>query len=1013
MAEYARLDLWAGGGITVNAIKAPQENCAVIAIGLGGTGFDCLLNFKKSVYEQIQPDNPDSEIPTYSHFRFLAIDSDDSKIRYRLNLGVSKITAEEFISIAPNTDISSIIAPLYLDSRPDISSWLLNGENGDSRKINIGLMPRDFPYGTRQIGRCLLILKSAEILNRIKTEIREAIRGLTGDPGIYIYIFTGMGGMIGSGAFLDVCYLVRQAIKETGVDAKTSGFFFLPDVNLSNPCLPAEVREYIQMNGYASMKELDYCMQFENNGDMWRQSYCGGALTVETKEMPVDMCHLISVTDDDGKPVNNPYNYAMGVVSSYLLYFITKSSNGDVLARHFDHHMIISFATTAMYQKTRGAKHNYCLLGASTVIIPHREIMTYLASFLFERFEQRLKGGKEAITPADAKNLARDVTLTHAYVMGELQKGANTTPIPPFSARDIVDQGSIWCGGWLNEVYDRAAEIFGRNRSDLRTPLPDDYKLDMSAGIPTSLIARIFVKLKEYATDPAKGPYYADALLRNAASTDLINVIDGLIEESNERIRSEEAQRFLFDKYEQAKREFNASGALFRRRKALDLISAISAYAAHWIRLNQLGMVREVFIDLKEKVIRLQQEYFSVLTEVCKNLTDTFNANRSYLERHKNDTGDSFEFPLVTIAELEQSLQGTLENIDSDTQVKRFVELFINEPDNWRKRDENAISKTVSDFFGDPVYGIFRDYANRTINTYLEAKYAGRYTNGNDYELAALLRANEIGKLVSRSKPVFWLASHVINEYYPEISYLTAPSSCNAARIASQNIAGADYLISRPVEASNRISVIRCRCAAAMYSYSGLPAYENIYYAHKTFIGKHLYEGKVREIDGVRFVDKDWRELSSPIPASLIDINSDTLSAQRVRAALELFEKAVEKGVIERVDNSTFIVKKTNDDKFAEFMALEESALALEDASPVYDILEKMKAMDIKDDKVLTLFNDAYIGADEQIARENSARVVKDHFCAYTEIQKIVKAELDKIIAVTEALKKVEKHYRT
>ena len=1007
--EYSRLALASGGGITVNAIKAPQENCAVIAIGLGGTGFDCLQHFKKSVYEQIQPDNPDSEIPKYSHFRFLAIDSDDGKIEKDQKVGINKVTTEEFLSIKANTDISSIITPLSLDSRPDIKPWILNGENGDNRKIDTSLI-RDGAGGIRQVGRCLLLLKSAEVLNRIKTEITEAKRGLTGDPGVYIYIFAGIGGGTGAGTFLDVCYLVKQAIKETGVNnARTSGFFFLPDVNLSNPTLPAEVREYIQMNGYASMKELDYCMQFENNGDMWRQTYCSGSVTVESKEMPVDMCHLISATDINGNMVNNPYNYAMGVVSSYLMDFMAKKiSSGDIM--DFNGHIANFVATTAMYQKTRGAKHNYCLLGASTAIIPHREIMTYLASFLFEQFEQRLRGGKESITPADAKNLARDITLTHAYVMGELQKGANTTPVPPLAARDVVSQGSGWCGGWLNEVYDQAAGNFGRNRSDLRTALPDDYKLDIGAGIPTSLIARIFVKLREYAADPAKGPYYADALLKNAASTDLINVIDGLIEESNERIRSEEAQRFLLDKYEQAKREFDTAGALAKKGKAKDLLAAISAYASHWIRLNQLGMVKEVFIDLKDKVVKLQQEYFGVLTEVCGNLVDTFNANRSYLESHKSDIGDSFEFPLMTIADLEESLKKTIKDIDAATQVKRFVEHFINDPDNWRSRDENAIAKTVSDFFGDPTSGIFKDYTNQTINTYLEAKYAGRYMKGNDEELAALLSANEIGTIVSRSSPVFWLTSQGVSDNYPEFSYFTVPSICNAVKLASTSISNVGKMTLRPVEASNKISIIRCRCAAAMYSYNGLPVYENVYNAHKTFNGKHLHEGKVREVGGVRTSDKDWREIGSPVPASLIDINSDTLSAQKVKPILELFEKAVEKGVIERVDNSTFIVKKTSDEKFAEFVALEESALALEDKVSVFDILEKMKAMNIKDDKVLTLFNDAYIGADEQTARENSERVVKDHFCAYPEVQNLVKTELDRIIAVTEGLKKVAEH---
>lgn len=1011
MPEYARLALASDGGIIVNSIKAPQENCAVVAIGLGGTGFDCLQHFKKSVYEQIQPDNPNSEIPKYSHFRFLAIDSDNSKIDDEHTVGINKVTREEFLSIKANTDIAAIINPIALDSRPDIKPWILNGENGDSRRIDPSLI-RHGAGGIRQVGRCLLLLKSSDVLEKIKTEIIEAKRGLTGDPSVYIYIFAGIGGGTGAGTFLDVCYLVKEAIKQTGVNnARTSGFFFLPDVNLSNPTLNTEVREYIQMNGYASMKELDYCMQFEHNGDSWRQSYCGGAVTVESTEMPVDICHLISATDINGHMVNNPYNYAMGVVSSYLLDFMSKKiSNEDIM--DFNGHIANFVATTAMYHKTRGAKHYYCLLGASTAIIPHREIMTYLASFLFSQFEQQFRSGKDSLTQADANNFARQIGLTHAYVMGELQKGANTTPIPSLAPRDVVTQGSGWCGGWLNDEYDKASGHFGRNKSDMKTALPEDYKLDMSTALPTSLIARIFVKLREYAADPAKGPFYADALLNNPGSTDIINVIDGLINESDERIRSEEAQSFLRDKYDQAKREFDSAGNLAKKGKAKDLISAISAYAAHWIRLNQLGMVKEIFLDLKEKVIKLQREYFGVLTEVCGNLIDTFHANRNYLETHKNDIGDSFEFPLMTIADLEPSLRRTIRDIDVVTSVRRFVEHFISDPDNWRSRDENAIAKTVSEFFGDKDSGIFKDYTNKTINTYLEAKYEGRFVAGNDDELAALLSENEIGTVVSRSSPVFWLTNQGVSDNYPEFSYFTVPSICNAVRIASKNIANVGTMTLRPVEASNKISIIRCRCAAAIYSYNGLPVYENVYNSQKTFIGKHLHEGKVREINGELRVDKDWREIGSPVPASLIDITGDNISAIKTKNSLELFERANEKGVIVNMDNlTTYVVKKTEDSKFAEFISLKDAALCSENAADAYEILEKMKAINIDSNKVVTLFNDAYIGAEEQTAKENSERVVKDHFCAYPEIQKLVKAELDRKIAIAEGLKQVELHF--
>ena len=41
-----------------------QDDSAVLAIGLGGTGVDCLRTLKKRVYELLQSDNPGDAVPS-------------------------------------------------------------------------------------------------------------------------------------------------------------------------------------------------------------------------------------------------------------------------------------------------------------------------------------------------------------------------------------------------------------------------------------------------------------------------------------------------------------------------------------------------------------------------------------------------------------------------------------------------------------------------------------------------------------------------------------------------------------------------------------------------------------------------------------------------------------------------------------------------------------------------------------------------------------------------------------
>ena len=80
MALYRQLLLSTGGGVVSDSQQDEQNVCATVAIGLGGTGVTCLRNLKRQVYARLQPDDPKSLIPEYSHIRFLAVDSDKSSL---------------------------------------------------------------------------------------------------------------------------------------------------------------------------------------------------------------------------------------------------------------------------------------------------------------------------------------------------------------------------------------------------------------------------------------------------------------------------------------------------------------------------------------------------------------------------------------------------------------------------------------------------------------------------------------------------------------------------------------------------------------------------------------------------------------------------------------------------------------------------------------------------------------------------------------------------------------------
>ena len=55
---YKQLLLANGGGVISNSQRDDQNECATIAIGLGGTGVSCLRTLKQQVYSRLKADNP-------------------------------------------------------------------------------------------------------------------------------------------------------------------------------------------------------------------------------------------------------------------------------------------------------------------------------------------------------------------------------------------------------------------------------------------------------------------------------------------------------------------------------------------------------------------------------------------------------------------------------------------------------------------------------------------------------------------------------------------------------------------------------------------------------------------------------------------------------------------------------------------------------------------------------------------------------------------------------------------
>lgn len=411
MAVYSKLLLSAGGGIVSTTQQAEQvKNTATVLIGLGGTGIDALRTIKTQVYSRLKADNPDAAVPRYQHIRFLGVDTTvessddrDEETPYNPTKGpLRKLDNTEIFSIY-NPNIWHMFSNPEAMKMRDELSWVR------WKDIDIPILTNSCALGIRQIGRLLMMDKSAAFMSRVEQEINAAKAGLT-SPTVNVHIFAGLSGSTGSGCFLDVCYMARHIADKLG-GATVFGYFFMPDVNLSViPMSNTKVRAYIPRNGYAAMQELDYCMQLPGNNGAFTQKYQNGQ-EISWDRPPVDVCFLLGAEEASETIPYDTYARTMHVTAQYMINCLTYGSRG------------INWLTARAQLQAIRAQMNvnanimYFSIGASSAVVPFREINTYLASKLFGKFSCICQN---VPTQADVEKLAVSALARDAQSISDI-----------------------------------------------------------------------------------------------------------------------------------------------------------------------------------------------------------------------------------------------------------------------------------------------------------------------------------------------------------------------------------------------------------------------------------------------------------------------------------------------------------------------------------------------------------------------------------------------------------------
>lgn len=1008
MAVYSKLLLSTGGGIVSSQQQAEQvKNTATLLIGLGGTGVHCIRTIKTQVYTRLKPDNPTSVIPEYSHIRFLGVDTAEKSRGGSLAENpaqeskkaddIMALDGTEFFSIS-NKQIDRVFSEegkAALRLRDDLS-WL------DWDHIPVPHLADAGAGGIRQIGRFMMMDKSDTFYAKLEQEISAAKSGLE-DPRVNIHIFSGLSGGTGSGCFLDVCYMVRSiAMKMGGVTV--FGYLFLPDVNLANvPYENVDVRNYIPKNGYAAMQELDYCMGLPQNGGSFEQIYKGHR-AISWSAPPVSMCHLICATDQNNKVIPDAYNYALNVTAEYVMDFLTDSDKEFGLSEHLSNfHSMIAEADA---KKMIGAQMAYCVIGASCASLPLREVNTYLASELFARFstiERNIpsKSDVEGLAISALATGAQSVSDVYDFLFQEIQEGAPSDYVQyPDDWKFVQDYGNHeMVSHYTNQTAAKVNRITANAQSMIT---PDNQR---------SLLGRVTQKLYDVIRDYSRGPIYAYSMLSAAESHNFLNLIDGLIRENQERADQEAGQSDLRQNdYENAKLDFE-------RRKRINLPGAdqkrFESYEYYLLVLSQHNLSMEVYerLDMvlrefREQVVEITASYYIKMKRVMDTLIETFKENRDALASQQTlQKKESFVIPMMTISELQKTLDENVAKINIPSMLDAFMTLLINNPDEWIQEDENKITRMVTDFF---VNNAFSGFAGRTITSFMKDKYENK-TGGKitDEQLSNFIYEDWMKLLTSRASPLFYSNNIWSQSNTSKLAFLSFPAESAPVKSAATKMNTEQPLWGLKVSTlTDRIFVMCSACGLPLGSYNNCNEYERMFFSGKQ-PGRHYYEGKT--VKGIAF--DDWNKLPSVTPVSVIayDQAPNDLK-QRLDQSITLYEKALAFGILD-----------------ADGACYRPSAASLKEISNACDACNQLidRAGDLKDvpaletavaeiEKLLPIAmektgtglpNDGYRKDVEAIQR-----IQKDHFCASPGYHEAIAKDIETIETVTNKVQSVTAH---
>jgi hypothetical protein len=863
-----------GGGIYYDAARvAADDSTATLFVGLGGTGADMLIRIKNEVKRRMVLPQADGKISgdTPANIGFIAFDTDRTTNDKTWGIASFDRYGREFCSLAVD-NVPAVVENRcrLVDQGDPVWQWY--------EKIPAD-MAVDGANGRRQIGRLLLFENARKVYEKIQTRVNE-IR-MTGDgiKTVNVMLVTGISGGTGSGTFIDMAYLIRNALDGLSVENKQIfGFIVLPDVNL----LKGGQKDRLSANAFASLKELDYWMCADEQEAVFEQNY-GQDIFVRFQRRIFEFCHLLSAQDFGGNPLT--YDKVINSMAEFVFAYTAGETGGQTggnTAIQQMYNNISNYVDTISGKAAIPACYRYLAVGTHKLEIPYEEISTLLAVRLFERL-----GPVFALRPTEETFKADMTTLRLVPKKVIHDSLTEKLPASPISGNPQYQYSQIWGGN--NDSY---------NRNTVYIDVMNWYAREFQTTVTKSAANYVNVQcgyfydfIRDQMKKPDRGPQYLTALLKSDSKWSIIPTLEGIAEHCTEVAATCENKRGALE--ETLQREYNGGhGKILNKKKSIDCyLAALNDWIQNEAGIMAYGERARVVRQLRARFLQLYEKIFSKLFDVIEALPDIFRQNLdiiSLAQKEATLANQLDDTKLIWPLTFEQENQQEFERLLGGA-CAEFLENMTTSLSKWVGCDLETIdegsggSTDVPGFISRFISEQFGSLLRINMEDIIRAKMGGA-DDMDDYLHGHLVRLRE------RSVPMFQIDAANRNLKLSEFAIVSVPEDCENIKSAVRRYYTDPGITQKMSREKTRLYYVKVVSGIPLFAYTKMKEsaryYKSVMSIDKSRQGTHL--------------DAKWADgFPTPYPESAWPSDYADEEIRRYNARIgESFDRCLAEGVI-------------------------------------------------------------------------------------------------------------------